>query len=47
MADSDAFIGSLRDRMTIVDGITEIPDDADVWETETEWVELCRENPPK
>jgi prevent-host-death family protein len=44
--ESDAFFGSLRDRITVHGDPTKT-DRADAWETEREWVQLCRENPPR
>ena len=45
--DSDAFLGSLRDRITIAGDIRKAADRAEAWDTEREWVALCRENPPR
>ena len=45
-SDAERFLGSLRGRITISGDITRsAPPDA--WETEREWLELCRENPPR
>ena len=45
--DSEPFLDSLRDRITITGDIAKAAQRSEPWETEKEWVELCRENPPR
>jgi prevent-host-death family protein len=43
----ESFLGSLRGRITVVGDVTAPAAPADAWETEREWLELCRENPSR
>jgi prevent-host-death family protein len=45
--DADAFLGSLRDQIVIDGDIAKAVARSEPWETESEWLELCRENPPR
>jgi len=43
----DRFLGSLRSRIRIVGDITKPTESPEIWETEKEWAQLCRDNPPR
>lgn len=45
--DAEPFLDSLRDRIIIAGDITKPATSPDAWETEKEWIQLCRENPPR
>lgn len=45
--ESAPFLGSLRARIRIAGDITKPTEPPEVWETEKEWVDLCRDNPPR
>ncbi len=45
--EAEPFLGSLRDRIRIAGDITKATEPPEVWETEREWAELCRDNPPR
>jgi prevent-host-death family protein len=45
--EAESFLGSLRGRITIAGEVTGPTTPPDAWETEREWLELCRENPPR
>jgi prevent-host-death family protein len=44
-AEVEPFLGSLRARIRIVGDITKPTERVEIWETEKEWTELCRDNP--
>jgi prevent-host-death family protein len=41
------FLGALRSRIRIAGDITKPTESLEVWETEKEWIDLCRDNPPR
>jgi len=41
------FLGSLRTRIALVENGKRPVEPPEVWETEKEWIELCRDNPPR
>ena len=43
--EAEPFLGSLRGQIKIVGDIMKPVEPPEVWETEREWEELCRENP--
>ena len=45
--DPEPFLDSLRSRIAITGDVAKVPPPPEPWETETEWVELCRENPSR
>ena len=45
--DSEPFLDSLRKSITIAGDIMKAAARSEPWDTEKEWVELCRENPPR
>jgi len=45
--EAEPFLGSLRRRIRIAGDITKPTKPPEVWETEREWAELCRDNPPR
>ena len=46
-SDSEPFLDSLRDQITIAGDLAKAARRSEPWETETEWVVLCRENQPR
>jgi prevent-host-death family protein len=46
-SDSEPFLDSLGGQVTVAGDLEKAARGSDPWETETEWVELCRENPPQ
>jgi prevent-host-death family protein len=45
--EAEPFLGSLRERIKIGGDLSRPIEPPEVWETEREWDELCRENPPR
>ena len=45
--DAEPFLDSLCESITIAGDITKAAARSEPWDTEKEWVELCRENPPR
>ena len=45
--DAEPFLDSLRTSIAIAGDVTKAAMRTEPWETEKEWVELCRENPPR
>ena len=43
--EAEPFLGSLRARIRVVGDIAKPTEPPEVWQTETEWAELCRSNP--
>lgn len=43
--DAESFLDSLRDRIMIAGDVAKSATSPEAWETEKEWVQLCRENP--
>ena len=41
------FLGTLRARIRIAGDITKPTESPEMWETEKEWIDLCRDNPPR
>lgn len=45
--EAEPFLDSLRERITITGDIRKSAAAPEAWETEREWLQLCRENPPR
>ena len=45
--ESESFLGSLGQRIRITGDIVRPAEPPELWETEREWRELCRDNPPR
>jgi len=46
-AEATPFLGALSSRIRIAGDITKPTESPEMWETEKEWIDLCRDNPPR
>ena len=46
-AEATPFLGTLSSRIRIAGDIRKPTESSVMWETEKEWIDLCRDNPPR